>query len=127
MASNLKDHIQMTLSPNSYLFPEPYIYYGGNLNPDTIAQQDYYIVQNVAVGDFLRAINVAYTWIKHKINLGYAAEKYKFEESPDIPAHIIYKIGPDSRLAIEIDKRILGKNYVEILNYGQNYAALLKL
>lgn len=127
MASNLKDHIQMTLSPSSYLFPEPYIYYGGNLNPDTIAQQDYYIVQNVAVGDFLRAINVAYTWIKHKINLGYAAEKYKFEESPDIPAHIIYKIGPDSRLAIEIDKRILGKNYVEILNYGQNYAALLKL
>ena len=127
--NNLRDAVQLTLTPASYLLMEPYIYQGGNgeLNPNTIAQQPYFIVQNVAVGEFLRAINVAYHWFTSKINLGYTAERYKFEESIEIPAHVIYKIGPNGRLLVESDKRVADKSFLEILNYGNNFAALLKL
>lgn len=126
---NLRENIQLTLTPASYLNMEPYIYQGGSgeINPNNVAQQGYFIVQNVAAGDLLRAINVAYNWFSNKINLGFTAEKYKFEDSVEIPAHVIYKIGPNGRLLLEKDKRVEGKNFLEILNYGNNYAALLKL
>ncbi|AYV86079.1 MAG: VETF-like early transcription factor large subunit [Solivirus sp.] len=115
IVQNLKDNINFTLNPDAYRYQDPYVY---------TEKSKYVLIQNVAMGDFLRAINVATYWYLYKVNLGYSAKQYI---EPSLPSHVIYTISPSSRLQISIDKRVVGKGYVEILNYGGNYAALLNL
>lgn len=81
---NLKENIQIRLNPNAYPYQEPYIYQQASSNAvgssyDPRADK-FYLIQNVAGGDFRRAIQVAYTWHLEKRNPGYRCEPY---EGPD--------------------------------------------
>ncbi len=115
IVQNLKDNINFTLNADAYRYQDPYVY---------TEKGKYYLVQNASMGDFLRVINVAVHWYQAKVNLGYTAKQYLNES---LPAHVIYGISPSNRLQLTVDKRVAGKGYIEILNYGRDYAALLPL
>jgi len=77
---NLKNNIQTKLTPNAFSYQEPYIYQrsdnkttDSSLNPSA---DRFYLIQNVAGGDFRRAVQVAYTWFNERRNTGFTTESY---------------------------------------------------
>jgi hypothetical protein len=126
---NLKDNIQTRLNPNAFAYREPYIYQrsGNNAIGSSYNPQDdrFYLIQNVAGGDFLRAIQVAYNWYVDKRNSGFGTEEWS---SGMIPVNFIYRISPDGSVIVEQDNSNGQAQYLEILNYGNNtYAAMLPI
>jgi len=129
---NLKDTVQTILNPNSYIYPEPYIYQeydnnilGSNIDP---ASDRFYLIQNVASGNIKRALNVCYIWSRDKINLGYNASQYTSPDGSDQLSHMVYTISPNGTLALSKDNRVGMGTYMSILDYGDDkYAAILEL
>jgi hypothetical protein len=81
---NLKQNIQSKLNPNAFFYQEPYIFQrsdnrtpGSSYNP---MADRFYLIQNVAGGNFRRAINVAYTWFTERRNTGFTTEPYEGPE-----------------------------------------------
>lgn len=75
---NLKSNIQTRLNPIAFTYEEPYIFQrsdnnsvGSSYNPTA---DRFYLVQNVAGGELLKAINVAQNWYSDKKNIGFRAQ-----------------------------------------------------
>lgn len=138
---NLKDNIQTRLNPNAFSYQEPYIYQrsGNNAIGSSYNPQDdrFYLIQNVAGGDFRRAIQVAYNWYVDKRNTGFATEEWPsqsaiaagFKPSSEmLPANVIYSISPGGGVIVEQNNSNGQAQFLEILHYGNNiFAAMLPI
>jgi hypothetical protein len=136
---NLKDSIQTHLNVTAYTYQEPYIYQqsGNNtLSTSYDPKHDrFYLIQNVAIGDLRRAIQVAYNWNKEKRNTGFATEEWpsqavlatrKKEDIEDrYPIHIIYKISQGGGIMVQQNNAIGFDEYLEVLSYGNNFFAAM--
>ncbi len=88
----------------------------------------FYIIQKTK--GFENAINISYNWYKNKINLGYNSPKYVYEygknDNKIIYPYIIYII-KNKKLKLKTGNIFDDKNYLEILEYGENkYASMLR-
>ncbi len=128
---NLKDNIQTQLNPNAYSYQEPYIYQksgnttiGTSLDP---RQDLFYLIQNVAGGEFRRAIQVAYTWYLEKRNTGFGTEVWN-PDNPNVPVYRVYRISQGGGTIVETSASSDASSFLEILHYGGNlYAAMLPI
>lgn len=138
---NLKENIQTRLNANAFAYQEPYIYQrsGNNaLSSSYDPRNDkFYLVQNVAGGDFKRAVQVAYTWYIEKRNTGFITEEWPnqaavaagFDASGSLlPAHVIYRISPGGGVIVQQNNAASQDRFLEILDYGNNiFAAMLPI
>lgn len=99
--------IEDKLDISNALRTEPYLY--------TAPTGNIYMIQNVIGGDKLRALNVAYNWYLHKVNIGHAAPEY--EDPQNVPVFVVYGISP--ALAPIIIENHAGQSmqYLQILSY----------
>lgn len=103
------------------LYSEPYLY----ISPEG----NVYIIQNVANGNMMRAMNVALNWYVNRINQGYHTPVYENLDDPNqLPVYAIYGISTAAApVAIE-DHTHDNVNFLQILTYGPNqYAAMLPI
>jgi hypothetical protein len=125
---NLKSNIQTHLNVGAFSYHEPYIYQrSGNsiLSTSYDPRADkFYLIQNVAGGDFKRAVKVAHGWYMNKINNGFTTEEWA---SDLYPAHIIYRISPGGGIIVQQNNSEGRDTFLEILNYGNEYAAMLPI
>ena len=115
-----RNEILTKLSFDYNAFRDPYFYRAEN--------GSIYMIQNVINMEFVRAINVAYTWyISPKINLGYEAEPYRLsDETEGYPRYVLYELGSNGGLIPTKDMTENERNYLKIFKYGINqYAAVL--
>lgn len=126
---NLKENIQTSLHKNAFSYQEPYIYQqagnttiGTSLDP---RQDKFYLIQNVAGGDFQRAIQVAYTWFLEKRNPGFNSERFK---ESTVPVYAQYRITQNGSALIEKNETGGNAEFLEILNYDNRaFAAMLPI
>lgn len=123
MEQKLRSNVQIRLNNDTYKYQEPYIYQksnnigiGSNYNPKL---DNFYLIQNVAGGSILRAINVAYVWLKEKKNLGYLAPEYP--DSYLLPVHKIYVIDSNQSIILHVDNTNGEKTYLELILYNNKY------
>lgn len=83
----LKRSIQTKLNPNAFAYQEPYIYQrstNGTSESSLDPRMDkFYLIQNVAGGEFRRAVQVAYTWFQDKRNTGFTTDPYEGVTVPE--------------------------------------------
>jgi len=103
----IKDRLDISLG----LEEEPYLYIAPPIPPAT--EGKIYLIQNVNGGDKLRAISVADTWARDKINLGPQAPFY--EGTP--PPYIVYGISTAATPVILENAAIGAENYLQLLDY----------
>lgn len=107
------------LSKSDAFKTEPYLYKSptGNI----------FLIQNVVEGNLSRAINVAFNWYLHKINLGHKSDKFP-EENDTFPVNVVYGISSGLAPAIIENNAGESESYLQILAYEQNqYSAMLPL
>lgn len=75
-----------------------------------------YIIQNTYSKSLRSAIQLGYTWLISKINLGYSRVS-DFTES-DLPPYKVYRITADGQLEIESDNSNGNPEYLRVLNYS---------
>jgi len=120
--------IQTHIDPNSFPYKEPYIYQISDNSSNLISlnplNDKFYLIQNVAEGNYKRAINVADTWNNQKLNLGFLADEYQ----DILPVHMIYSLTSSRHIIIDIDRTEKHSTYLHILRYPSNfYSALLPI
>ena len=115
---NLDNVIRKELKVEDQIRRDPYIY------TDKI---NTYLIQNVE-GDRNSALQVAFTWYSQKINLSYNAIANEVNEVINYD-HVVYGIGSNFQIT-PISKFTTfpnSTNFLQILNYGNSYAAMLPL
>jgi hypothetical protein len=109
---NLKSNIQTRLNPIAFTYEEPYIFQksdnnsvGSSYNPTA---DKFYLIQNVAGGEILKAINVSQNWFTHKSNLGFRAPPIDLEQSPLVSITPIQPLGTGYKVVIEPELPSIG-------------------
>ena len=109
--------VEDELSISNALRTEPYLY--------SSPTGSIYLIQNVAGGDRMRAINVAYNWYLNKINSGHRTEPF---DNENIPVFVVYGISPALAPVIIENHAGTSTEYLQILSYGSGqHAAMLSL
>lgn len=125
---NLKNDIQSRLVPLAFMYTEPYIYRRSEntviRNNFNVAENNYYIIQSVAEGDVLRALNVILTWKREKRNLGHRARP--LSEEP--PTYAVYGIAPGGGMILKEGSEEMENKVLDYFYSGLHiYAAMLPL
>jgi len=115
--------IRTSLNIEFNTLTDPYIY----MSQD--GDKNIYLIQNVAGGDKLTALNVAYNWYTRRINMGYRSVPYEINpERNSLPAHFTYFISNDDQPFAGEDFTAGNTKFLQILGYTKdNFAAMLPI
>ena len=115
------------LDPSKAQALTPYLYQHSN--------GQIYLIQNVVINGFKRALKVAGNWSEGRINLGAGRSNEEIDDKEIAFLYVVYGISPSGVLTVIRDESEVGQPYLEIIYYGTNletdtaprYGALLPL
>lgn len=110
-----KNVILTKLDGNLVLRTEPFVF----------RDEQVFLVQNVIGGSFFRALQCALIWQESYYNSGFNTEEY--DDETEIPPYVVYRIDQQFKIAPIINNTGSYSEFLQILSFGQRYAALLPI